>query len=120
MLILAACPVIQVNYPPLNSLILKIEIALLLLCTLLFLLSFPRVFLPEQTLLVVDGVDEEGDLRILPKHLILKVAPRIDDSVYLLLREQFLLGVEVQLVEHVLHDLVDFVCHFRFLNALKN
>lgn len=90
--------------------VLEVENALLP-TTLLLLDLFPIVFLRPKFLLEVNCVDEETDLRILTEHLILKLPPALHNLGDLLIGEQLFSLVEVQLIEHVLHHLVHFVCH---------
>jgi hypothetical protein len=104
---LSRSPVIQMNDTPFNGLVLKIK---------LFLLPFELLLSDSlgllQLLFVMDSVDEKWYFSVFPMHLILMRPPVLDNVFNFAFGEEFFDLVKVELLEHVLHDVVYSVSHY--------
>ena len=93
-------------YPPLDGLVLKVELFLL---PLELLFSIDLGFL--QFFLIVDGVQEIRHICVLSVHLVFLGAPKSHDVFDFALGEELFDLVEIEFLQHVLHDIVYAVRH---------
>ena len=94
------------NYPPLDSLVLEVELFLL---PLEFLFSIDLSFL--QFFLIVDGIQEIRNICVFSVHLVFLCAPKSHNVFDFALGEELLDLVEIEFLQHVLHDVVYAVRH---------
>ena len=94
------------DYSPLDSLVLKVELFLL---PLKLLFSIDLGFL--QFFLIVDCIQEIRNICVFSVHLVFLGAPKSHDVFDFALGEELLDLVEIEFLQHVFHDVVYTVRH---------
>ena len=103
MLELAAGSLVEMNNSSFNCLLAEIEFGDF---------GFGGVFLGPQDFFEVDSLNEVCQQGIFAEELVLESPARLGNLTDLVSVEDLELLIEVELVDHGLHDLLDFVCHY--------
>ena len=104
---LSTRPVIKMYNSSLNRLILKVKLSL----ESFVLLYLSKSFAFLQLFFISDCIEEEAYLGVFSLHLVLLGSSLGNYLFDFSFWEELLSSVEVELFEHMLHDIVDLVCH---------